>query len=290
MGLSSFQVCMNTSDYLQSVNHEGDRTDSSESPSGDVQTCSRPLEKRPRPDNDQVIKCPRCESTHTKFCYYNNYSLTQPRYFCKACRRYWTKGGSLRNVPVGGGCRKNKKMPTKKSNEKALFQYNSSISPHGPMPTNLHGSFSEVKLSDLTKLFGNTGNLEYNSAMDSQFDAILGNDGGRDFMGINEFGLIDDVTARQGFTHNFQNFCSPFEISTNENNGALAETNRRLAIPCQSEDTNGSEMKPTTFLSLDWQGHGRPEERKESSGFLEEFAAWNSLMNSYGSSTTDLLA
>lgn len=53
--------------------------------------------------------CPRCGSTNTKFCYYNNYSLTQPRYFCKGCRRYWTKGGSLRNVPVGGGCRKNRR-------------------------------------------------------------------------------------------------------------------------------------------------------------------------------------
>ncbi|KAK4380651.1 hypothetical protein RND71_002513 [Anisodus tanguticus] len=53
--------------------------------------------------------CPRCGSTNTKFCYYNNYSLTQPRYFCKGCRRYWTKGGSLRNVPVGGGCRKSRR-------------------------------------------------------------------------------------------------------------------------------------------------------------------------------------
>ena len=53
--------------------------------------------------------CPRCGSCNTKFCYYNNYSLTQPRYFCKACRRYWTKGGSLRNVPVGGGCRKTRR-------------------------------------------------------------------------------------------------------------------------------------------------------------------------------------
>ncbi|XP_073157335.1 uncharacterized protein [Henckelia pumila] len=54
-------------------------------------------------------KCPRCDSSNTKFCYYNNYSLSQPRYFCKACRRYWTHGGTLRNVPVGGGCRKSKR-------------------------------------------------------------------------------------------------------------------------------------------------------------------------------------
>ncbi|XP_073300830.1 uncharacterized protein [Primulina huaijiensis] len=54
-------------------------------------------------------KCPRCDSGNTKFCYYNNYSLSQPRYFCKSCRRYWTHGGALRNVPVGGGFRKNKR-------------------------------------------------------------------------------------------------------------------------------------------------------------------------------------
>ncbi|KAF6143412.1 hypothetical protein GIB67_029581 [Kingdonia uniflora] len=54
------------------------------------------------------LRCPRCDSPNTKFCYYNNYNLTQPRHFCKTCRRYWTKGGSLRNIPIGGGCRKNK--------------------------------------------------------------------------------------------------------------------------------------------------------------------------------------
>ncbi|KAA8546679.1 hypothetical protein F0562_003090 [Nyssa sinensis] len=59
---------------------------------------------------EQALKCPRCDSPNTKFCYYNNYSLTQPRHFCKTCRRYWTKGGALRNVPIGGGCRRNKKM------------------------------------------------------------------------------------------------------------------------------------------------------------------------------------
>ncbi|XP_015688542.2 dof zinc finger protein 3-like, partial [Oryza brachyantha] len=60
-------------------------------------------------------KCPRCSSIHTKFCYYNNYSMAQPRYFCRECRRYWTKGGSLRNVPVGGGCRKSKRSSSSSS-------------------------------------------------------------------------------------------------------------------------------------------------------------------------------
>ncbi|KAG6535549.1 hypothetical protein ZIOFF_000571 [Zingiber officinale] len=64
---------------------------------------------------EQVLQCPRCASTNTKFCYYNNYSLSQPRHYCKGCRRYWTQGGSLRNVPVGGGCRKNKKQSSSSS-------------------------------------------------------------------------------------------------------------------------------------------------------------------------------
>ncbi|KAL6610292.1 hypothetical protein ACP70R_040261 [Stipagrostis hirtigluma subsp. patula] len=65
--------------------------------------------RRYRPNVEVAPNCPRCDSPNTKFCYYNNYSLSQPRYFCKGCRRYWTKGGSLRNVPVGGGCRKNRR-------------------------------------------------------------------------------------------------------------------------------------------------------------------------------------
>ncbi|RAL50966.1 hypothetical protein DM860_005322 [Cuscuta australis] len=66
------------------------------------------IERKIRPQKDEPVNCPRCNSTNTKFCYYNNYSLSQPRYFCKTCRRYWTEGGSLRNIPVGGGSRKNR--------------------------------------------------------------------------------------------------------------------------------------------------------------------------------------
>ncbi|KAF3640037.1 putative ribonuclease H protein-like [Capsicum annuum] len=62
------------------------------------------------------LKCPRCDSSNTKFCYYNNYNLSQPRHFCKNCRRYWTKGGALRNVPVGGGCRRNKRNKSSNNN------------------------------------------------------------------------------------------------------------------------------------------------------------------------------
>ncbi|KAI4363685.1 hypothetical protein MLD38_019873 [Melastoma candidum] len=71
--------------------------------------------KTVQPHKDQALNCPRCNSANTKFCYYNNYSASQPRYFCKACRRYWTEGGSLRNVPVGGGSRKNKRSSSSAS-------------------------------------------------------------------------------------------------------------------------------------------------------------------------------
>lgn len=62
------------------------------------------VEKRP----EKIIACPRCKSMETKFCYFNNYNVNQPRHFCKGCQRYWTAGGALRNVPVGAGRRKGK--------------------------------------------------------------------------------------------------------------------------------------------------------------------------------------
>ncbi|KAL0542369.1 hypothetical protein IC582_022474 [Cucumis melo] len=93
-------------------------------------TCPKPsvsiLERKIRPQKEQALNCPRCNSSNTKFCYYNNYSLTQPRYFCKTCRRYWTEGGSLRNIPVGGGSRKNKRPSSSSSNS------SSSTSPTQP--------------------------------------------------------------------------------------------------------------------------------------------------------------
>ncbi|WOK96990.1 dof zinc finger protein DOF3.1-like [Canna indica] len=72
-----------------------------------LQVAAKPSPHFPVPE--QKLPCPRCDSTNTKFCYYNNYNLAQPRHFCKSCRRYWTKGGALRNVPVGGGTRKSSK-------------------------------------------------------------------------------------------------------------------------------------------------------------------------------------
>lgn len=55
---------------------------------------------------DMIVPCPRCNSMETKFCYFNNYNVSQPRHFCRNCQRYWTAGGNIRNVPVGSGRRR----------------------------------------------------------------------------------------------------------------------------------------------------------------------------------------
>lgn len=78
----------------------GDDASGGQAGSGD----NRP--KLPRPKGIQP--CPRCGSRETKFCYYNNYNIKQPRYYCRTCQRYWTAGGALRDVPVGAGRRKSK--------------------------------------------------------------------------------------------------------------------------------------------------------------------------------------
>lgn len=54
----------------------------------------------------KILPCPLCDSSNTKFCYYNNHNANQPRHFCKNCQRYWTSGGAMRNILVGAGLRR----------------------------------------------------------------------------------------------------------------------------------------------------------------------------------------
>ncbi|CAD5193786.1 unnamed protein product [Musa acuminata subsp. malaccensis] len=70
--------------------------------------CSGPEKVLKKPD--KILPCPRCNSMGTKFFYYNNYNVNQPRHFCKNCQRYWTAGGTMRNVPFGAGRRKRKSI------------------------------------------------------------------------------------------------------------------------------------------------------------------------------------
>eukprot|EP00892_Ulva_mutabilis_P007366 jgi/Ulvmu1/5000/UM021_0017.1 len=67
--------------------------------------------KLPRPEGPPP-QCPRCnaDTINTKFCYYNNYNINQPRYYCKACQRHWTDGGTLRKVETGAGKRNSRRQ------------------------------------------------------------------------------------------------------------------------------------------------------------------------------------
>ncbi|CAL0300905.1 unnamed protein product [Lupinus luteus] len=78
------------------------------------------IQQPQRPQQPQ--QCPRCNSMNTKFCYYNNYNVAQPRHYCKTCRRYWTQGGTLRNIPIGGGCRKKKHVDNSSSSRSEQLQ------------------------------------------------------------------------------------------------------------------------------------------------------------------------
>ncbi|XWS42734.1 hypothetical protein CRYUN_Cryun16bG0039500 [Craigia yunnanensis] len=86
----------------------------------EIQIKSKPKDEQPETNStdqekvfkkpDKVLPCPRCNSLDTKFCYFNNYNVNQPRHFCKNCQRYWTAGGTMRSVPIGAGRRKNKHL------------------------------------------------------------------------------------------------------------------------------------------------------------------------------------
>ncbi|XP_065865141.1 dof zinc finger protein DOF2.1-like [Euphorbia lathyris] len=138
-------------------------------------------ERKARPTQEEALKCPRCDSMNTKFCYYNNYSLSQPRYFCKSCRRYWTKGGTLRNVPVGGGCRKNKRSSSSSSttSSSSISTRKPQIDPHlitsNPLLSSLHPTTTPYDSNDLTLAFSR---LQKHSNPQLGFDhhlSILGN-------------------------------------------------------------------------------------------------------------------
>ncbi|XP_031287516.1 dof zinc finger protein DOF2.2-like isoform X1 [Pistacia vera] len=124
------------------------------------------LAKLPQPE--VALKCPRCESTNTKFCYFNNYSLSQPRHFCKTCRRYWTRGGALRNVPVGGGCRRNKKNKSSNSKSQVTTEKQLGSSSTSAVPSDVIGHLPQQtpQLPLLTSLHNisqyNMGNIGLN--------------------------------------------------------------------------------------------------------------------------------
>lgn len=92
---------------------------------------------------DKIEQCPRCNSMDTKFCYFNNYNANQPRHFCKSCHRFWTAGGSMRNIPVGAGKRRNRHSSS------SYQRHNTSVSSEVAVPTPNIDSSSHQNFSTL---------------------------------------------------------------------------------------------------------------------------------------------
>ncbi|KAK1412813.1 hypothetical protein QVD17_34336 [Tagetes erecta] len=178
------------------------------------------LAKIPLPEPG--LNCPRCDSTNTKFCYFNNYNLTQPRHFCKTCRRYWTRGGALRNVPVGGGCRRNKRSSKARGSKSPRQSGPKSVSVSPPRsssenvtnthlsrPPSLHLPF----MSSLSQFGGFGGNLSSNlGAFQPQSDQMpnfqMGN-------GNNNFNNILSIGSGENWR---LPFLPGFEVPNNTNN------------------------------------------------------------------------
>ncbi|RDX96245.1 Dof zinc finger protein DOF3.7, partial [Mucuna pruriens] len=213
----------------------------------DPNSCTRSvLEKKARPQ--EQLNCPRCSSTNTKFCYYNNYSLTQPRYFCKTCRRYWTEGGSLRNVPVGGGSRKNKKVT-------------SSVSPSFSKVPDLNppslSSAQNPKMQGVHDL-----NLAFPAAMDN-------------YHGMSPYVEMPKLEIGDGTSHHHSPSSAPTSLSAVELlRSGMASTGLNPYVPNSLMLASDSlyqpaypmqEIKPNLSFSVDGFGN-RPYGAQENSG------------------------
>ncbi|KAF5727424.1 putative zinc finger protein [Tripterygium wilfordii] len=232
-------------------------------------------ERKPRPQPEEALKCPRCDSTNTKFCYYNNYSLSQPRYFCKSCRRYWTKGGTMRNVPVGGGCRRNKRSSSsssKKSQDQPLII---TTNPNNPLTTfplrydhndltlafaslqKQSSGFDETDLSLIGNpidLMGNPATIHNSASTPAFLDAL-------------RTGFLDTQNNFQNFYCGFGNIGSLGEVDSNgggvcgemgslpyEDMSSGATTTAGTLTTMKHELCNGSESENNRVLwGFPWQ-------------------------------------
>ncbi|TKY48429.1 Dof zinc finger protein DOF3.6 [Spatholobus suberectus] len=228
-----------------------------------------------------ALKCPRCESTNTKFCYFNNYSLSQPRHFCKTCRRYWTRGGALRNVPVGGGCRRNKKNKRTRSKSPVSTSLPNSTS---AIPPELIGRFPQPFMASLQNIsrygVGNTGVglreiQAQNTHMGFQF-------GGHGSSGTIAGGGVDQWRFQQfPFLNGFESTSAvssyPFQSETVEGLvGDIAATSRVTQVPARVKlEYNGGLTLSRSPLSI-----------SENSG---HYYSWTDLSGLASSSASHLL-
>ncbi|KAF7843457.1 dof zinc finger protein DOF3.1-like [Senna tora] len=149
-------------------------------------TAFQPNMMKPHFPEQEQLKCPRCDSSNTKFCYYNNYNLSQPRHYCKNCRRYWTKGGALRNIPVGGGSRKNTKRSSSSATTTTAAATKRPATPSSSSPTpSSVSSASATHASDPdhdpTWMYSNPGSDQFGVGVvgvsGGSFSSLLGSAG-----------------------------------------------------------------------------------------------------------------
>ncbi|CAJ2654337.1 dof zinc finger protein DOF2.1 [Trifolium pratense] len=264
-------------------------------------TCSKTQEdKKPKPQ-PEALKCPRCDSSNTKFCYYNNYSLSQPRYFCKSCRRYWTKGGTLRNVPVGGGCRKNKRSSsTSKRTQDQTFPTN----PNNPLTCFPSLSYDSNDLTlalarlqkghlgfehehDFSSILGNHTNINTNTSC-----AILNNHGMNN--SSNNHGFFE---ALMGSQNNVQNlYYNTGEVDNGNANGemmlpydhemSIATTQAVTVTTMKQEMCNVREQNENrVLLGFPWQFNNSDTNMAEidhsgRGGWNGLNSSWHGLLNS----------
>ncbi|KAL6961598.1 hypothetical protein U1Q18_039377 [Sarracenia purpurea var. burkii] len=165
------------------------------------------------PPEPEHLPCPRCDSTNTKFCYYNNYNFSQPRHFCKSCRRYWTHGGTLRDIPVGGGSRKNAKRCRTGTSIAAVVTSSSSVAA-ATTQDNHHQHHHHMSVHTATPVFvplsvanhGNSlsfpGDTKHGLNVVGSFSSLLGTQA-PGFLALGGFGLglgsgLDDMAFGLG--------------------------------------------------------------------------------------------
>ncbi|XP_010516105.1 PREDICTED: dof zinc finger protein DOF3.6-like [Camelina sativa] len=169
------------------------------SQAGSSQTRVNSMVERARiakvPLPEAALNCPRCDSTNTKFCYFNNYSLTQPRHFCKTCRRYWTRGGALRNVPVGGGFRRNKRSKSNGGRSKSTVLVSADNNTTTSSLTS-HPSYSNPsKFLSYGQSPGFTSNLPILPPLQSLGSDYNSSNNGLDFGGIQISNVISGMSS-----------------------------------------------------------------------------------------------
>lgn len=277
----------------------------------------------------QALKCPRCDSSNTKFCYYNNYSLSQPRHFCKACKRYWTRGGTLRNVPVGGGYRRNNSNK-RSSNNTTLIKRPSTIdttttsssspssTPSSTPNTTSSNSTLNFNISPMFYGLSSSNSCDVNLPFSRLNNSRLSTSSGYDFQSqMNTIGLgfssgftSSETNDHNGYTNGFTSrYGSIFSSSSAPSNASVLPSQLSSALLQHKWINDGS----NTFQGLEFNdlGNGSEKGMKKDEGEMEHvgglydptasslywntassssaIGVWNDQASNIGSSVTSLI-